>query len=300
MSPATVERIHQAAEELGYVPNPSAAALRRGHSDVFLIARDPTFIGDVSERSNRALGNGLRSRGFVPLMHDMQTEADLISVVQAIRPAGALILGTASPQTQASLLASGAGHIYAALHSVDGGPPQRPWEDAIGRLQVKHLVERGVDRIVCLQPIKHPRAPVAAARLAGVRAECLDRALTEPIIITAQSEPRQLAEVISPVVDQAGITGIAAWDDRAGMAVLAAAHDRGWDVPKQVRVIGGDGQAETQFIRPRLTTVQYDDAAYAQWSRDIVELLFSVPAVDDAFVVHRLVNSVGLVIGDST
>ena len=270
---STLERIRKTAVDLGYRPNASASALRKGHSDVFLVARDPTFVGAVSERSDRAIRTTALQSGYAPLFYETRTPEDLLAVASATKPAAVLVMGDCSSETELALHAVGVPRVIPLMQSPPGKEPDRPWEEAIGALQVQHLVSRGVESIICVQPESSVRAPVAAARLQGSIDECLRIGQAPPKVVYHGSDAGDLAERLAPLVVTNGPVGIAAWDDLAGLMVLACAHDRGWQTGVDVRVIGADGQIETQYSRPALTTVRYDDNAYLGLANDLLDLL---------------------------
>ncbi|XVQ11558.1 LacI family DNA-binding transcriptional regulator [Spirillospora sp. CA-255316] len=269
VSEATKQRVFAAVSELGYVRNAAGTALRRGHSDVVLVIVDPTFVGDVSERSNGAVISALSDLGHTVVMHTLVREAEAVKVVRSLQPFGVVLLAFVTARTYGELRAVGAGRVV-GLPPAEGDPSSadRPWEQAIGRAQLRHLAARGHERVLYAFPERSARLVVAEHRLRGVREECRKLGLPEPEVFTLPLDRSRAVAALSGL-DGARGSAVCAADDRHGLAVLAAAADLGWSVPSDLAVIGAEDTVEGRLAIPALTTVRVagseDVKGYRAW-----------------------------------
>ena len=92
------------------------------------------------------------------------------------------------------------------------------------------------------------------ARLAGVRAACVEHGLAEPVVIPVRVDAASGAEAVAAWT-QADVDGVAAYNDEVAFAVLAGARAAGLDVPADLAVIGVDDVPLAALASPPLTTV---------------------------------------------
>lgn len=264
ISPATASRILHAAEQLGYVANSAAAALRRGHSNVVLVALDPTFIGEVSERSKQGIRQGLTSRGYASVFHTVDTECELLKVAQAVQPYAVMLFAFISAETRTQLRAAGARHIVGFERKPgETEDSERPWEAAVGRAQVEYLAATGYQNLIYALPTASPRLVVAKNRLHGARNATLDLGLPALSVISLDLDCESIVAALSRMKIQWGKTALCAHDDRLAIAVLGAISDMGRKAPDDIAVIGSDNIAESAFVRPSLSTVAYPETEMA-------------------------------------
>ncbi|MFC9430231.1 LacI family DNA-binding transcriptional regulator [Streptomyces sp. NPDC056987] len=256
ISAATSERVRRAAEQLGYVPNAAASTLRRGHSRVVLVVIDTLNVGHTNARSVEPLVEAITSCGLTALTYSLTSEDDLLGVVRTLQPFAVATLAFTSGAVRQSLLAVGARHVI-GLNTAEGEDlgPARPGEAAIGRTQVRHLVGRGRGKIVYVIPDGSPRLPIARARLRGAQEECAHQGLSAPLVLSLPMDRRAMADALSSLASLRGAGGVAASDDRMGIAVLGAMADVGWSAPGDLAVVGADNFAESAFAVPALTSV---------------------------------------------
>lgn len=264
-------RVFAAVSKLGYVPNAAGTALRRGHSDVVLIILDPSFVGDVSERSVEATAAALSALGHTVVTHTLVSEREALKVVRSLQPRGVMLFAFVSVRTHTELRAFGAGRVF-GFPPVEGDPSaaDRPWERAIGRAQLRYVAGRGYERVLYAFPEPSARLVVAEHRLRGVRDECRVLSLPEPHVFTL---PLTRSGAVAALSGLAGVRGsaVCATDDRHGLAVLAAAADLGWSVPSDVAVIGAEDTVESRLSVPALTTVAMSETESAERFRDWLE-----------------------------
>ena len=256
ISAATRERVLSAARELGYVPSAAAAALRRGHSMIALLALDPLFSGHIGDLIVESASAGVAASGFTVVRHVGEHPEELVALAGAIDAYGVISLTFLTAEIEARLLQAGVRRIVAAVvPATASGPPDRPWEFPIGQLQVDHLVSTGRDRLIYALPFASPRTPIALERLRGARMECSNLGLPEPVVVELPLERGEIVRRLRDLDLEPGRSGLCAYDDQIAIGVLGALSDLGLRAPDDLAVIGCDDLPVAALGTPALTTV---------------------------------------------
>ena len=256
ISDATRRRVLWAAGELGYVPSAAAASLRRGHSQIVIVALDPLFSGHVSDQIVDGVTATLQEHGYVGLRHSDTDPWSIVEVAQQVAPVGVIALTFITKAIRKRLMAVGVRRILdAEIPEGAEGPPDRPWEPPIGQLQVDHLVTRGYDRILYALPEDPTRLTIAQARLMGARMECATLGIEQPVVISLPLERGRIAEELLKAEIVPGRTGLCAYEDQIAIGVLGAMADLGWSAPHDLAVIGSDDLPVAGLVIPALTTI---------------------------------------------
>lgn len=262
VSEQTRSRVLAAAAELGYVRNTAAATLRRGHSDVVLLVVDQTYTGEVSARTIAYMTDGMADAGCAVLVHRLGDRQRLVDAVLAVQPVAVMMLTFAEASFRDELEQAGARHVISFAQR-PGEPEEeaRFWEVSLGAAQVRLLAGAGHTSLGFIAPRVSPRLVIARSRLVGARAEAARLGLTEVTVLECDADRAALADVL-PALREQGVTAVCAWDDRTGMAVLAAMADLGWRAPEDLAVVGADHDPESALTVPALTTVAIPDYDY--------------------------------------
>lgn len=256
ISEATRRRVLWAAHELGYVPSAAAAALRRGHSMIVIIALDPLFAGHVSDQIVDAVAARLHTHGYVALRHSDVDPWSIVDVAQQVDPVGVIALTFITKAIRERLTAVGVKRILDLERPEEAeGPPDRPWELPIGQLQVDHLAAHGYDRIVYALPADSPRLTIAQARLMGARIACANLGIEQPTVVSLSLDRVQIAQELRALDRVPGRTGLCAYEDQIAIGVLGAMSDLGWTAPRDLAVVGSDDLPVASLVTPALTTV---------------------------------------------
>src|SRR5690606_14241678 len=107
-------------------------------------------------------------------------------------------------------------------------------------------------------------AEFADQRLAGVREACAEHGLTEPLVVPVDVDAASGTAAVATWRD-AGVTGVAAYNDEVAFAVLAGARAAGLAVPGDLAVFGVDDVPLAVLASPPLTTITQSmdrEAAY--------------------------------------
>jgi DNA-binding LacI/PurR family transcriptional regulator len=258
-NPDTVERVRQAAADLGYVPSAAGRALVIGRSDfIVIVAPDTTLtrLQDVVE----VLAADMKDLGFTAVAHFPPTEAErelpsrLHRVVEALRPAGVIDLGGLSARDLDYL--RGIGCPVLTQFEQDTLNPY------IGTLQAAHLHSRGHTEIAYAFLSDGRTNPYASARATGVGEFCAEHNLRAPAHVSVSLDPSSAAQALDQLVGRYGRRfGIACYNDEVALALVYAAQRLGLSIPDEVGVIGVDRSSAGQLVVPRLSTVSADVVA---------------------------------------
>jgi DNA-binding LacI/PurR family transcriptional regulator len=269
------ERVLQAIDELGYVPNRAAQQLRTGRSGVIALTVPEIGVGYfgelgtliVEEAAARGLGTVVaQTRGA------RERELTELERILALQPDGVIMspLGLTADD-----LAGISSRVPVALigeHFV-GSPPAgalRPIaiDNAVAASEVvEHLVGLGRRRVAFLgMPGGGPR--FNALRRGGARAG-LARAGFGPVAdvevrdFTWEDGYRAGTEVAARV--RAGdLDAVFCVTDEVAIGVMRALHDAALSIPDDIAVAGFDDIPEGRYATPRLTTVAPDKAEIAR------------------------------------
>ncbi|MCZ2262551.1 LacI family DNA-binding transcriptional regulator [Isoptericola sp. QY 916] len=254
VSDATRERIHAAAERLGYAPSAAARALRRGRSDLVVAVLPDWPVGPVVESLLDHLTDALAARGLFVLVHHHRDTRALTDLWRAVTPLAVVGLAPFLPDDARAMTRAGI-RVVGAVEPADGAAAGGfdASQRGIGALQAGRLADTGHSRLGYVTTDDPRLDRFARARLAGLRAACAARGLAEPVVVAVRTgEP---ATTTVRGLSGAGVTAVAAYNDEVALAVLAGAREAGVPVPSRLAVIGVDDSPGARVAAPPLTTV---------------------------------------------
>jgi DNA-binding LacI/PurR family transcriptional regulator len=279
VAPHTRERVERAIAELGYRPNIAARALVTGSTrTIGLVTVKINQYGPAQtmvglEKAARAAGYSLS----VSILDDASAGAmrDAVDRFVAQRVDGIVALSTYDDAAE-------------ALRTLDppvplvtvqvGGAEDRPSvgvDQAAGaRLATRHLLDLGH------RTVHHVSGPAdsqeARGRIDGWRAELLAAGAPVPERLLGDWTPaagyaagRLLAARIRGGED---VTAVFLANDQMALGLLAAMHEEGLDIPRDISVVGFDDLPEAPYFTPPLTTVRQD---FAELGRRGVQLVLA-------------------------
>ena len=267
----TARRVIEAAEELGYRPNPIARGLKTNRSfTVGVLVPDlqnPLFPPIV-----RGIQDRLEQAGYTPLIantdNDPDRERNDFDAMRA-RQVDGVIAATARLDPDDDLSEDGLPVVYVLRRHVTGAVPAATADDRRGcELAVEHLAGLGHRRIAHLGgPIgtstgrERHEGFVAAMERAGLQVEAelvrFGAAFTEP-------EGRRLCDEL--LASGAEATAIVAGNDLMALGCYDGLAARGMRCPVDVSVVGFNDMPFSERFNPPLTTIgvpQYEMGAAA-------------------------------------
>jgi LacI family transcriptional regulator, repressor for deo operon, udp, cdd, tsx, nupC, and nupG len=262
VSTATAEAVRRAARELGYRPNAAARALRSGTAAaVGLVVSDVThpFFGLTLRGAQRA---AWEAGHVVVLIDDNYGAAWGDGSVEALRAGtidGFLFFAADPPPSLRR----------------PGAPPVVLIEAEQGRLpHVRLDVEHGADLAMeHLRALGHTRIAYVESAIAGQTfdrrrarwAAHLREMAEDPgdqVVVAARFDPESaIATGHELLARRERMTAVVCDDDLLAAGVLAAAAERGIDVPGELSVVGFDDLPIARLASPPLTTVRLDAGA---------------------------------------
>jgi len=247
---ATREKVERAARELQYQPSAAARSLVRGTSDlVIALIPDTTFgvnLQDILERATEELAE----HGLTLLLRFSTPSAEMFDrLVSTANPRGVLSFAPFSAKEQEIMRSRGVQFIASSPDGHSGS------NNDIGRLQVRHLHERGHRRIAFARLRDAREDLFGDERESGVRDECDALGLPAPAVLQLGVDRDEAVSVVDSLAGTP--TAIACYNDDIATAIVSAATIRGRRIPQEIAAIGMDNTPLSQVIAPRLTTIDY-------------------------------------------
>jgi LacI family transcriptional regulator len=269
VKPETRDAVLAVVERLGYAPNAAARSLARsGAGRLGLLYSNPS-AGYLSEFLIGALEEVSRSGAQLQIEKcdsDPDSERDAISRLAA-GGVGGVILPPPHGESLAALDAIKTQGLVAIAVAAGGPVPEAVTvgvdDRAAAAEMTRYLLGLGHRRIGFIKGATDQRA--SSERLTGFEAEMhaadpSAEALVEDGDFTYRSGMEAAERLLS--LDKPP-TAIFASNDDMAMAVIAAAHRRGLDVPRQLSVVGFDDTPLATAVWPALTTIRQPIAEMA-------------------------------------
>jgi LacI family transcriptional regulator len=293
LSAEAVKRVHEAALELNYRPNPAARSLRVGKTRTIGFISDEVTVTrfasamirgvlDTAEQADHTVliaetGNDLRSeRTALRSMLDRRTDG----VIFGLMGAKEIDVPETPPDTRVVILNGS---------STTGVPTILPDEYTAGRAIASLLIDNGHRKIALIgeyrEAIDNPRVSTTVGhRFAGLDASLDDAGIKLVARVPAELwEPSEGYAATMRVLDGQELpTAIICLNDRLAFGAYQALQERGLRIPDDVSVVSFDDEEIAAYLRPGLTTARIP---YEEMGRQAVELLLA-PSKDE---LHRLV-----------
>ncbi len=260
---ATAARVREAMELLGYRPNASARALRRGTTDtlglVVADALNPYFVEYTAELVKAAAERGKRI--LIGDTHDdVRAEEAIVDDLVSRQVDGLLFTRFDTSPAFQSL------GVPTVLIDCPGPVPGRRTvgSDASGaaELLANHLLDHGRRRIAMIvgdsgfgDPDPREQGWRRALRTAGLP----DGA----IVRVPWSREGGYAGAAALLAEDPRLDAVFASNDVQGVGLVRALHERGVRIPEDVAVVAFDGTKESEFCWPPLTVARQPLSALA-------------------------------------
>lgn len=266
ISEATRQRILDAAADLGYVPDPSALALRSGRQPIVLLhepgevtarGQDPLPTGSTSGLMRAAVVREVRSWGMVVVSAGAGLPID--DALKLLTPR--LVLAPAGLSSEDLALVERSRIPWYA-----GEPGQSLLERIaadLTRSQVAHLQERGHRRVCYVSTAVAELSGFAQQREAALLRACANLGVDCAGAVRLGPSEESLeacAAALQGWLAQ-GVTAVATFNDLYAGLALASARTIGASVPEDLAVVGVDDDPMSRFLDPPLSTVALRMAA---------------------------------------
>jgi|GraSoiStandDraft_11_1057310.scaffolds.fasta_scaffold107746_2 LacI family transcriptional regulator len=292
INPATVVRVQQAAQELGYRPDLVARGLRRGRTGTIgIVVADLAnpYIAPVL----RGIAESLESRGVMPLIVEtLDDQARLKRLLATLlsRRIDAIIT-SAARRGYADILTevanAGTPVVLAVRDLANSGLPVVTHDDLRGgELAARHLIELGHRRLTQLRGPSDiqsfsDRGEGFERYARSVRAAVVG--VTEMARTPDVAEGRRLMERVLAEVKPLP-TGIFAHNDLMAVGALEALDTAGLRCPEDVSLVGYNDVQLASHIAPPLTTIRLPGEALGRIAGEMALGLLDQPDVRPASV----------------
>lgn len=287
--PATAERVRAAMNELDYVPNRAAQALRYGSFRT---------VGIVGHRLSRtgeahiieAVTAALRPHGYTAMLVDVPANSpdDFARTVANLAQAvdGLVVLRLEIPSPGALQLPPGLPAVLSDSRYADGYTSVGTDQAGGTQQAVEHLLSLGH------RTVHHVSGPTSS-----VQAQAREKAWVDslwnagravPPVQRGDWTPRSGYEAGRRLADEADVTAVFCGNDEMAQGLLRAFAEAGRRVPDDVSVVGFD-DVGAEWLSPPLTTVAQDFTALGAGLVDA--LLAQLAGPDHIPAEHRLVTT---------
>jgi LacI family transcriptional regulator len=272
LHPATLERVQQAMQELGYLPNGAARGLTSRRTRVFALCfpdlGDPeTDAGDdamlYTDEVVRGMERAARERGYAILIGAVQDPAATLDLAMSLasRSDGIVLLGQTAPTSVIQRLKRLPVVVVAGRRDDDQSIVDQVRVDNAGGITAltRHLID--VHGHTDLRYLTGPAdSPDGTERLVAFHRVLTAAGLPvrEPLRGDfTQHTGRAAAKLLRPDdLPDALPDAIVCANDQMAIGVLTGLRDKGIRVPEDVAVVGFDGIGLGRHIHPPLTTVR--------------------------------------------
>ncbi len=261
ISAETRARVRAAAEELGYTPHAAARQLRRGVSDLVLMALPPWPLSHSLNLCVATVTRRLGEHGYTALV-DAATD-DVAALEHTLDRVQPVALTASAEQLSAPFVA----RLRSAGTRAVLGFSDRPLgfasavvfdQSALTRVAMAHLAGRGRRSVTALMPSDPEYRWFREGRQVGAQeaADELGMALT---VAECPLDHESVIEVVgTALAGPEPPDAVLAYNDDYALLALRALTDAGARVPDDVAVIGCDNLPVAELFAPRLTTIHVD------------------------------------------
>ncbi|MDN0085260.1 LacI family DNA-binding transcriptional regulator [Crenobacter sp. SG2305] len=260
VSEALRDKIREAVERLGYVPNRSARALASARSQTVLVLI-PSLTNTVFIDTLAGIEEVLRAAGYQMLIGNTHYSADeelqLLRAYLEHQPDGILVTGLSQPQEFNSTLERlGIPAVYMMDLADDGRLCVGFSQEEAGAAITSHLLARGYRRIAFMGAQLDERV---LKRLDGYRdvlraGQSYDASLE--YLDPAPSSMQMGAEMVERILhEHSDCDAVFCCNDDLAIGAIAQCQRLGLEVPGRVAIVGFNDLQPAGWVTPALTTV---------------------------------------------
>lgn len=299
VDPEYAERVHAAAEKLGYRPNAIARGLRRQKTDVLAL-----IISDVANPFYTAIARGVedvaQNRGYSVILcnadEDAEKEARYLRVAEVEQVAGVILSPHSGATDVSRLRAAGVPLVVVDRPLADSVDSVMVRSAEGARAATRHLLDEGWRHPACITGPDD--AATALDRLEGYRLALADSGITTERFVHERFSQEGGAAAASVLLDGDEVPdAFFVANAQMALGVIAELRQRGIRIGHDVGVITFDDAPWAPFIDPPISVVA--QPAYEIGTR-AAELLLSRVDGSRTGEAHDLVLSTELIVRESS
>lgn len=262
VTPATREKIEQAAARLDYIPHSGARSLTRRRTDTIGVIL-PDLFGEFFSEIIRGIDKIVHGAGRNLLLGNMHgSPEETVHAIRAMRGRvdGLLVM---PPNSSADSIASAGSWaiptVLLGARPQNGGTPFVAVDNHAGaRLVTEHLVDRGARRILHVAGPSNNRD--ATERQRGFREVMRERCgVTDPAVFPGTfQEDSGRAAARQMLADGMPYEAVFAGNDMMAVDLMSELREEGVEVGRDILVAGFDDIPLARYVHPQLTTVHSD------------------------------------------
>lgn len=266
VAPSTIARVKELADHVGYRPDPVAASLRNGSSrlvGVLVPALDDIVQGILVT----AIDAAARERGYLSTViathDDLVTRADAVDQLLARRVDGLILCDSSIGHEVPTQLRSGdltSTPVVYTMRRSDDGVSVTADDIAGGRLVADHLLGSG-HRELAVVP-GPPNARTAVDRVVGfvaaVQEEPGARVHFPPGGAGGFSVADGFEATAALFAAGARPTAVFCTNDHSAIGAARAIRDQGWELGRDVALVGYNDIPQAAYLETPLTSVRTD------------------------------------------
>lgn len=257
---ALAERVHAAAQQLHYVPDPAARALASARS-ANVVVLIPLLTNRLFVELLEAVQRSLLPAGYQTLIgvthYRPQEEEELLRSYLAHRPAGLLVTGFDRSAAAQRLIEASTVPCVHLMETVPGVCSVGLSQQDAGQAITRHLLQRGCRRIAYLAGQLDPRV---LQRRQGYEAALREAGLFDPQLQWLNPAPTSMGlggEMFETLLARhPDVDAIFFCNDDLAQGGLLRALRLGVAVPGRVAVAGFNDLPGSDLMLPSLTTVR--------------------------------------------
>ena len=259
----TARRVLEAAESLGYHPNPVARSLRtrRSHTVGVLI---PDLTNPLFPPIVRALEDRLAAAGYVALIGNTDGDGErerLVFQQMRARHVDGMVLATAhlSDPLLADAARAGLPVVLMNRMAADHSLPSVSVDNERGMsMAVAHLAAEGHKRIAHIAGPQEVSTGLSRYRGFLTAMEAHGLAADPDLIVTAKAfSIEEGLRCTRALLERRDCTAVAAGNDMLAVGCFAALEEVGLNCPADMSVVGFNDMPFIDRLRPPLTTIRF-------------------------------------------
>ncbi len=271
-SEETVARVQRIVKECGYVPNSSARSLASKTTRLIAIivqGEEQALEYPYNAAMVGYLCRYVQKNGYSPLLYYVNDYRDIAQRLRTWNVDGAVFLGMFDEDMRNIQEDNRVPMVFTDSYSKMRQVTNVGIDDYKGgELAARHLIDMG-HREIAFLGTSTERSTIVRKRFFGMR-DTLERAglslpaerqiFTEdfeaPVRALMQSDPRPTAFFVTADID--------------ALRLINALRDMGFDIPRDLSVVGFDDLFFSELVTPRLTTVAQDIHRKAQIAVEVL------------------------------
>ncbi|MDX6450635.1 MAG: LacI family transcriptional regulator [Gaiellaceae bacterium] len=274
----TAERVHAAAEHLGYLPNRAARSLRSRRTGFV------TFLTqELDDLASAAIASGLEAalqeRGLHLLLQSALDSDDIANSLRSARPDAAVIRLPSLPSVavdQLRRLRTAVAAIGTAQATVAKTDYVIVDEQGSASLAVCHLYGAGRRRIGYLQGSTAP--PYADEHAIGFREGHERCGSAGALFLTSSHQSYAPRDAAAALINDSRVDALICADGAATHATLAVMASKGLSAPDHIAVVTLAGPGIASGVFPELTSVDPGWRQAGRMAADLVSARIAHPA----------------------